>query len=178
MTSHPPGSGLESPSNKALAVMIPETLSQIEARVRQTGSLTEENKAELLKLLAALRTEIGDLARTKSDEAHRIAAIARNSTEAATHDQTNPELVKQSLDQLASAVSGFEESHPRLVEVVNRMASTDEKVMTERVRAEDKVRVIVEDLDRPTLALLYKTLHDALGFRIETVDIAIGKLRR
>ena len=58
------------------------------------------------------------------------------------------------------------------------MASTDEKVMTERVRAEDKVRAIVEDLDRPTLALLYKTLHDALGFRIETVDIAIGKLRR
>ena len=43
---------------------------------------------EFLKLLAALRTEIGDLARTKSDEAHRIAAIARNSTEAATHDQT------------------------------------------------------------------------------------------
>jgi hypothetical protein len=40
------------------------------------------------------------------------------------------------------------------------------------------VRAIVEDLDRPTLALLYKTLHDALGFRVETADIAIGKLRR
>ena len=103
--------------------MIPETLSQIEARIRQATALTEDNKAELLKLLAALRTEIGDLARTKRDEAHRIAAIARNSTESATHDQTNPELIKQSLDQLASAVSGFEESHPRLVEVVNRMAT-------------------------------------------------------
>lgn len=103
--------------------MIPETLSQIEARVRQTGSLTEDNKAELLKLLAALRTEISDLARTKSDEAHRIVAIARTSTEAATHDQANPELVKQSLDRLAAAVSEFEESHPRLVEVVNRVAT-------------------------------------------------------
>ena len=58
------------------------------------------------------------------------------------------------------------------------MASTDEKAMTERARADERVRVIVEELDRPTLALLYKTLHDALGFRIETVDIAIGKLRR
>ena len=58
------------------------------------------------------------------------------------------------------------------------MASTDEKVVTERARAEARVRVIVDGLDRPTLALLYKTLHDALGFRIETVDIAIGKLRR
>lgn len=50
--------------------------------------------------------------------------------------------------------------------------------MTERARAEEKVRAIIEELDRPTLALLYKTLHDALGFRIETADIAIGKLRR
>ncbi len=58
------------------------------------------------------------------------------------------------------------------------MASTDEKVMTERARAEEKVRAIIEELDRPTLALLYKTLHDALGFRVETADIAIGKLRR
>jgi hypothetical protein len=58
------------------------------------------------------------------------------------------------------------------------MAPTNEKLMTERERAEEKVRAIVEELDRPTLALLYKTLHDALGFRIETADIAIGKLRR
>ena len=40
------------------------------------------------------------------------------------------------------------------------------------------MRAIIEDLDHPTLALLYTTLHDALGFRIETADIAIGKLSR
>jgi hypothetical protein len=58
------------------------------------------------------------------------------------------------------------------------MAATDEKLMTERERAEEKVKAIITELDRPTLALLYKTLHDALGFRIETADIAIGKLGR
>jgi hypothetical protein len=58
------------------------------------------------------------------------------------------------------------------------MTASDEKVMTERARAEEKVRAIVEEFDRPTLALLYKTLHDALGFRIETTDVAIGKLHR
>jgi hypothetical protein len=58
------------------------------------------------------------------------------------------------------------------------MTVTDEKAMTERERAEEKVRAIVEELDRPTLALLYKTLHDALGFRIESTAIAIGKLGR
>jgi len=55
---------------------------------------------------------------------------------------------------------------------------TNEKPMTERERAEDKVRTIIEELDRPTLALLYKTLHNALGFRLETTDIAIAKLAR
>jgi len=43
-----------------------------------------------------------------------------------------------------------------------------------RGEAEERVRAI----DRPTLALLYKTLHDALGFRLATVDVAIGKLTR
>src|SRR5213078_1676580 len=47
-----------------------------------------------------------------------------------------------------------------------------------RGEAEERVRTIVEQLDRPTLALLYKTLHDALGFRLATVDVAIGKLTR
>jgi len=56
------------------------------------------------------------------------------------------------------------------------MAARDATQMTDRQRAEEKVRAIVEELDRPTLALLYRTLHDALGFRIETADIAIAKL--
>src|SRR5262249_14635885 len=43
------------------------------------------------------------------------------------------------------------------------MAARDETVMTERERAEEKVRAVIEELDRPTLALLYKPLHDALG---------------
>jgi hypothetical protein len=50
--------------------------------------------------------------------------------------------------------------------------------MTERERAEEKVRAIVDELDRPTLALLYRTLYDALGLRIESADIAIRKLGR
>ena len=56
--------------------------------------------------------------------------------------------------------------------------ANDEKPLSPRARAEEKVRAIVEELDRPSLALLYKTLHNALGFRIETADIAIGKLGR
>lgn len=58
------------------------------------------------------------------------------------------------------------------------MAHREDPEPTERERAEEEVRAIVERLDRPTLALLYKTLHDGLSFRIDTIDIAIAKLRR
>ena len=37
------------------------------------------------------------------------------------------------------------------------MAATDDKLMTERERAEEKVRAVVEEFDRPTLALLYNS---------------------
>ena len=48
--------------------------------------------------------------------------------------------------------------------------------VSDRERAEEQVREIVEKLDRPTLALLYRTLHDALGFRVDSVDIEIKRL--
>jgi hypothetical protein len=52
----------------------------------------------------------------------------------------------------------------------------DEHHVSDRERAEEQVRDIVEKLDRPTLALLYRTLHDALGFRLDSVDIEIKRL--
>jgi hypothetical protein len=52
----------------------------------------------------------------------------------------------------------------------------DEQRASDRERAEEQVRDIVEKLDRPTLALLYRTLHDALGFRLDSVDIEIRRL--
>lgn len=58
------------------------------------------------------------------------------------------------------------------------MATGDEASTSERARAEEKIKKIIDELDRPTLALLYKTLHDALGMRMETADMAIAKLGR
>jgi hypothetical protein len=52
----------------------------------------------------------------------------------------------------------------------------DERGVSDRERAEEQVRDIVERLDRPTLALLYRTLHNALGFRLDSVDTEIRRL--
>jgi len=75
---------------------------------------------------------------------------------------------------MALAPDGDSASRPTAAE----LPPMEAKPMTDRARAEEKVRAIVADLDRPTLALLYKTLHDALGFRMETAQIAIEKLGR
>lgn len=56
------------------------------------------------------------------------------------------------------------------------MSAQEGPRMTDRQRAEEQVREIVEKLDRPTLALLYKTLHDALGFRLDSADTEIKRL--
>lgn len=52
----------------------------------------------------------------------------------------------------------------------------DQPHLSDRERAEEQVRDIVEKLDRPTLALLYRTLHDALGFRLDSVETEIRRL--
>jgi len=52
----------------------------------------------------------------------------------------------------------------------------EEPHVSDRQRAEEQVRDIVERLDRPTLALLYRTLHDALGFRLDSVETEIRRL--
>lgn len=104
--------------------MIQNTLAEIEARLRQAEAVNPETRAELLNLLTTLRSEVGALSKTHSEQAESIAGFTTVSAHEATRDEKNPELVDLSLKGLASSVAGFEESHPRLVEVVNRICTT------------------------------------------------------
>jgi hypothetical protein len=104
--------------------MIQQTINQIEAKIRDAGSLSEANKAELVKLLATLKSEVTELSQTDAEHARSIAGFAGLSAHEATRTQRKPELLELSVGGLRSSVAGFEESHPRLVEIVNRIATT------------------------------------------------------
>src|SRR5262245_5345448 len=104
--------------------MIDETLSKIEAKLKETGSISEESKRELAGLLAKLKTEITTLSQTHAEEAQSIAGFAQTSTHEATRQEKNEQLLKLSLDGLAASVDGFEKSHPGLVQIVNRICDT------------------------------------------------------
>ena len=104
--------------------MIDDTISKIEERIRASESIREERRQELLGLLGRLKSEVQEFSRSHTDEAQSIAGFAELSTHEATRPKQNPELLDLSLRGLSSSVSGFEQSHPKLVQIVNAISST------------------------------------------------------
>jgi hypothetical protein len=103
--------------------MIQDTLRQVKKKIEKSNSIKDKNKKELLTLLSVLQSEIEQLAKTDSDHAESIVGFTRTSAHEATRKEKKPYLYKLSLDGLAKSVTGFEESHPRLVEVVNSIST-------------------------------------------------------
>ena len=82
----------------------------------------EEDREELLGLLATLKSEVIILSRTHPEEAESITGFAQVSTHEATRAEKNKALLNVSVRGLTSSIDGFETSHPELVRIVNRIA--------------------------------------------------------
>jgi len=104
--------------------MIEDTVSKIEAKIQGTDAIADEKKRELLQLLGTLKSEVAKLSETHGDQARSIAGFTEMSAHEATRAEQNPELLELSLKGLSSSVEGFEQSHPRLVRIVNAISST------------------------------------------------------
>jgi hypothetical protein len=104
--------------------MIEDTIGKIEARIETADTIKEERRRELLQLLGTLKSELAELSKTDGEQAQSIAGFTQISAHEATRTEQNPELLKPSLDGLSSSVQGFEESHPRLVQIVNAISNT------------------------------------------------------
>lgn len=95
------------------------TLAKIEEKIHKVTSITEENRAELLTLLTALKKEVEELSETESEGAESITGFTQISAHEATREEKNQQLLQLSLEGLASSVREFETSHPKLAETVN-----------------------------------------------------------
>ncbi|WCJ61067.1 DUF4404 domain-containing protein [Fontisphaera persica] len=104
--------------------MIQDTIAKIEARLASAEQLPEEKRRELMELVARLKEEVQTLSQTHADDARSIAQFAALSTHEATREEVKAPLLETSLRGLARSVQGFESSHPRLVDVVNRICTT------------------------------------------------------
>jgi queuine/archaeosine tRNA-ribosyltransferase len=104
--------------------MIDETIGKIETRIQSADSIKEDRKRELLQLLATLKSEAAELSKTHDEQAQSIAGFAQVSAHEATREQRNPQLLDLSLQGLRSSVAGFEQSHPKLAQIVNAISNT------------------------------------------------------
>jgi len=104
--------------------MIEKTISEIETKIGGAESVNAERKAELLRLLGTLKTEVAALSKTHGEQADSIANFASLSAHEATRTKPNPELRELSNQGLQSSVNGFEQSHPKLVQIVNAISKT------------------------------------------------------
>ena len=104
--------------------MIEKTISEIEEKISGAESVSAERKKELLKLLGTLKTEVANLSETHGEQADSIAGFAKLSAHEATRVDQNPELRELSIKGLQSSAGGFEQSHPRLVQIVNAISKT------------------------------------------------------
>ncbi len=102
--------------------MIQKTIEHIETKIRESASVSDEGRAELLELLAMLKTEIGELSKTHPEQAESISSFAQASAHEATRKEKNPALLKLSLEGLGSSVKELETSHPDLLKIVNEVS--------------------------------------------------------
>lgn len=103
--------------------MIQERLDKIEAKVQGASNIPDETKTQLLSLLGDLKKEVEALGRTHDEKARAIAHYTDVSTSEATREGKEPELVDAALEGLTGSVSGFESTHPKLTQIVNRLAA-------------------------------------------------------
>jgi queuine/archaeosine tRNA-ribosyltransferase len=104
--------------------MLEDTIGKIEARIQNAETIKEDRRRELLQLLATLKAEVAELSKTHGEQAQSIAGFTQLSAHEATRAEQDPQLLKLSLEGLASSAAGFEESHPRLVQIVNAISNT------------------------------------------------------
>jgi hypothetical protein len=103
--------------------MIEKTIGEIEAKIRGADSVSDDRKRELLQLLGTLKSEVGALSKTHDEQAQSIADFAKISAHEATREKQNPQLREISVSGLRSSVDGFEQSHPKLVQIVNSISN-------------------------------------------------------
>jgi len=83
----------------------------------------EKKRAKLSQQMSTLRAELDKLARTDADRAKTIAGFAELSAHEGTLPKPHPELLRLSIAGLQKSVQEFEDTHPRLVEVVGSLSA-------------------------------------------------------
>jgi Domain of unknown function (DUF4404) len=103
--------------------MIEERIQRTESAIKTAENISADEKAELLGLLAKLKSALGKVSQTHHEDAQSIARFAEASTHEAMRKKKKTKLLKAALLGLKQSVEEFEASHPELVATVNQFAT-------------------------------------------------------
>jgi phosphoenolpyruvate carboxylase len=99
-----------------------KSLNNIEKRIQENPDIDQTTKAELLRLLATLKSEIAILEHTHAEHAESVIGLAERSMHEAIRQPKDPQLAASALQELAASVAELEVSHPQLVNIVNAIS--------------------------------------------------------
>jgi uncharacterized protein DUF4404 len=103
--------------------MIEEHIREAESAVNAAQSISADKKAELLGLVARLKSALEEVSETHHEDAQSIARFAEAAALEATRTKKNPKLLKTASHGLKQSVEEFEALHPELVARVNEFAT-------------------------------------------------------
>ena len=98
--------------------MIHDTLTKLETKLAAAQQLDESTRGEVERLMKTLHAEIDVLARTHTTGAGQITEKVVRVESAEAHE------LQEALQGLLAEVTGFEQSHPKLTQLVNRISTT------------------------------------------------------
>jgi len=102
--------------------MLDETLAKLETHIRASDAIQPDQKAELLRLLTTLQSEIATLEHTHAEHAESVIGLTARSMHEAIRQPKDPQLAASALQELSESVAELEVSHPQLVNVVNALS--------------------------------------------------------
>jgi hypothetical protein len=94
--------------------MIKDTISKLEARLKNSSALPAASRDEILQLLGTLKQEVTDLSKTQGGGEHIVGFTPPSATAPNRTEPLN--------EQLRNFVGSVETSHPKSVQILNRIS--------------------------------------------------------
>ena len=93
-------------------------IETIEKKIETTSQIDTKTKGDLLELMRSLKSELKEV---HPETAHNIADKTNISAEKVLSSDNKKNELQKDIDGLQETVGEFEASHPKLVQVVNRL---------------------------------------------------------
>ncbi len=96
-------------------------IEAIEKKIKAASQIDAKIKEDLLDLIRSLKIELAELKEIHSTTAHNIVEKTQASAEQILISDKKQDELQENIDALKETVTEFEVSHPKLVQVVNRL---------------------------------------------------------